>query len=662
MNTKILSAILMAVTAMTGCSSLDMPADPGIGGITADITSISVPAEGASYTVNLGVPGQGKEWKSIIPSDNWLTLTPDNGYDKSGHYRLTVTAAPHSGTDLRRGEICIYTDNDHINITVTQTPQVREGCCALSQKELNFAATQCDYRSVTISPYEDLEISAAGTDWLQIAGMPTATTVKAGKELTLTLAPDGPYTSKRSAAITFTGKSSGTQSTLLISHEAIENGNALPSRWYYTNSEASSCGWLTSASAGANYDTGKQRSYLTAVGVNNRKLNHTISTAYKSSIAVSGLYTGDYLLWSVPSDNLPAGSAVDFMLTISSADNNAPKYWICEILDGDQWRMPKESDLRTTPDGDKYSFYTKYYSSYQHASFAQSFTLENPVTDGIVRIRCRVVGSRNGSEGTLQPDNSGEIYLPSHEFHFSTITAYPGTALKDTKKVAILGNSFTHYFASAFLLKELARSQGYELDIRVHAKGSQYFSNHLDLERSRDVWGESGYDFVIMQEQSTRYSDYAKNPQKAILDDCKALSAKFRNGSPAAKIILENTWAFPKTNWNNYGSSAAFQAQLLEGTKAVAGADDNVDWVSPIGVAFDKANAAGITDLFYTDSKHPNRNGAYLKSCVNYLVIFGERFDSNASDGGCDPTVAAQLRSIAEETVLGHESEYFINR
>lgn len=94
--------------------------------------------------------------------------------------------------------------------------------------------------------------------------------------------------------------------------------------------------------------------------------------------------------------------------------------------------------------------------------------------------------------------------------------AYPGTALKDVKKVAILGNSFTHYSASASFLKKLARSQGHELDIRVHAKGSQYFSNHLELERSRDVWSETGYDFVIMQEQSTRYSDYTKNPQTSI--------------------------------------------------------------------------------------------------------------------------------------------------
>ena len=147
----------------------------------------------------------------------------------------------------------------------------------------------------------------------------------------------------------------------------------------------------------------------------------------------------------------------------------------------------------------------------------------------------------------------------------------------------------------------------------------------MELELSRDITDRSGYDYIILQEQSTRYSDYANNPQETTLSDCKALTARFRNGSPTSKIILENTWAFPKSNWNNFGSSSEFEKHLLNGTLAIAKADNNVDWVSPIGVAFDKAVAAGMSDLFYTDSKHPNRNGAYLKSRVNYLVIFGEK-------------------------------------
>lgn len=657
------SIVLCAAAIFSaGCSSDDDKTSAWeIEHLTADVTSLSVPAEGGSYAVNIGVTGNS--WKSIVPKDSWLTLGPNGGHgtDKDGHYRLMVNVAPNPSGESREESICIYTTTEYLKITVTQAPLIREGSCEIAEKEIRFDPTDCSYRTVTVSPYEEVEISLTDAGWLQFADMPKETSgVK--DEITFSIAPDGPYTQARKARIDFIGKESGKITSLDIIQQPTTTLNAMPSRWYYTQPQAADCGWTTTGTAAANYDAGANRSYMTAVGVNNRKLEHVICTTQKNSVAVSGLYTGDYLLFSIPSENLPSGTDVDFMLTVSSANNSAPKYWICEIYDGNGWQAPKESDLYVNADGDKYSFYTKYFSSYQHALFAQTFTLRNAITDRMVRVRCRVVGARNGSDNTLAADNTGEIYFPTHEFHFCSVAAYPGVALKDVKKIGVIGNSFTHYFASPYVLKELARSQGHELDLRINSKGSQYFSNHLTLERSKKVYEEGGYDYVLMQEQSTRYADYIKNPDPKALSDCRGLSAAFREKSPSAKIILENTWAFPSGNWNGYGSSDSFLADLLAGTMSIATDDNNVDWVSPIGVAFNNAAKQGITDMYYTDNKHPNRNGIYLKACVNYLVIFGERFTDGVSDCGCEPTLAAKLRAIAEETVLGHESEYFINR
>ncbi|WP_295729380.1 BACON domain-containing protein [uncultured Muribaculum sp.] len=658
-----LSIVLCAASIFpAGCSSDDDKAKEWeIERLTADVTSLSVPAEGGTYEINIGVTGN--DWKSIVPKDSWLTLGPNAGHgtNKDGHYRLMVNVAPNPTRESREESICIYTTTEYVKINVTQAPLIREESCAVSEKEIRFDPTDCTYRTITVSPYEEVEISLSDAGWLQFADMPE-TAVGPGDDITFSIAPDGPYTQVRKARIDFIGKESGKITSLDVIQQPIAPGNSIPSRWYYTQAQAADCGWTTTGIAPANYDAGANRSYMTAVGVNNRRLNHVICTTQKNSVAVSGLYTGDYLLFSIPSENLQPGTDIDFMLTISSAGNSAPKYWICEIYDGNGWTAPKESDLHVNADGEKYSFYTKYFSSYQHAIFAQTFTLRNAVTDRMIRVRCRVVGDRNGSDTALTPDNTGEIYFPTHEFHFCSVAAYPGVAMKDVKKVGIIGNSFTHYFASPYVLKELARSQGHELDLRINSKGSQYFSNHLTLERSKNVYEEGGYDYVLMQEQSVRYADYAKNPDPKALSDCRGLSAAFRAKSPAAKIILENTWAFPSGSWNGYGSSEPFLADLLAGTMAIASADDNVDWVSPIGVAFENAAKQGITDMYYTDKKHPNRNGIYLKSCVNYLVIFGERFNTGVSDCGCDPAIAAKLRTIAEETVLGHESEYFINR
>ena len=440
--------------------------------------------------------------------------------------------------------------------------------------------------------------------------------------------------------------------------------NCLPARWYFTESEMQSSGWVTKQMLPANAGEGKSFAAISAVGVNDRTPVTSLSKVYKTSAAAMKMFTGDYLLFTLPVKSLAAGTDIDFMATFGATDNSAPKYWMCEIFDKGEWRQPKESDIKTAADGTRYSFYIKNFSSYQHTTFVQTFTLSEAVSDGLLKIRCRAVGNVNGGGTTLLPTAAGGIYMPSHEFHLATICAYDGVRAKDTKKVLFLGNSFTHYFCTAWKLKELARSQGHQLDMRINIKGSQTFANHLTLELSQAAINEGGYDYAFLQEQSQAHATYSANPTANVqlLTDMRNLSAQVVKASPDCRVVLENTWPFPKSSWDGHGSSASFEQALLAGAKAIAAADDNVACVSPIGVAFDKAYSAGITDLWYTDSKHPNNNGAYLKACVNYLVIFGEPFDENAVDCGVAADIAAKLRAIAEYVVLGNESEYGIDR
>ena len=71
--------------------------------------------------------------------------------------------------------------------------------------------------------------------------------------------------------------------------------------------------------------------------------------------------------------------------------------------------------------------------------------------------------------------------------------------------------------------------------------------------------------------------------------------------------------------------------------------------VSPIGEAFriSREERPDI-DLFSKDKKHQSEYGTYLKACVNYLMIFGGKFNGNASACGLDPEICAYLRSVAE--------------
>lgn len=438
---------------------------------------------------------------------------------------------------------------------------------------------------------------------------------------------------------------------LLLPLDYAIAGTPLVAHWYYSKEYADSGVWLTDGIAPATYGDGAMMEPVSPAG---RKFSRTITSDYSRSIALSGLGTDDYLLYTLPCPSgLPAGCGVDMMLTMAADADDAPCYWIVEIFDGGRWTAPATGDLLMDPDGTPYSFYLRKFHPYQHASFTQSFVLGHELTPGdTLRIRCRVSGVRDASDRLLRADGGGSVYLPSHEFHFCHIAAYPGVSEFDVKRIAILGNSFTFYYASPFMLKELARSQGHRLDMRLHLKGGRTFGQHLGLERSLDVVDYGGYDLAILQDQSQQHSRYASTGNDTILADTRALTARIRQHSPDVRIILENTWAYPRRNWDGYGSAEKFTAMLSCGAVAIAAADPDIDCVSPLGQAFLDAQKVGIPDILYTDSKHPGINGAYLKTCINYLLIYGERFTDSVSDCGCDPDIAAQLRAIAEHTVL----------
>lgn len=535
-------------------------------------------------------------------------------------------------------------------------------CVVLSQPAVEFAADRYDYRPVTVTAAEEDVVMVMPSDsWLQTAEVP-GDTVAANSTVRFYVAPDGPTVTRRSASIEFRGLASGRSTALTVSQEPMTVADSFPAKWHYGTDEAAGGGWLDHGAARANMGVGRNGAMMTAVGVNNRRLGHVLATSYKQSIGIANLYTGDYLLFSVPVKALPAGCDVDFMLTIAANDNTAPKYWVAEILDGGEWRKPDGPlDLRQT-DGEDYSFYTKWFNAYQYATFAQTFTLRNAIDNGLLQVRCRVVGRRNGADGELSPLNAGTVFLPSHDFTACGLTAYPGIRQTDMCRVAVLGNSFTYFNGSLFMLKEIARSQGHRLDMRAHLKGAQSFRSHMGLERSVGVIDEPGYDYVILQDQSEQHNKLADGKGDNVIADTKALTARFRAASPDARIILENTWCSPKKDWNTYGSPEIHTDRLLTGALHVAQADPDIACVSPVGVAFESAYKAGIPGLWHSDMKHPGRNGSYLKACVHYLVLYGEPFTDSVPDCECDPAIAGRLRDIAEQTVLGHETDYGITR
>lgn len=546
----------------------------------------------------------------------------------------------------------------------SQVPAEPEFGVNLSSVELNAQGSNAAVVQLSSVDY-DWTVSADG-DWVHVTDLSDAPVVSgvrdSGVQYIKIGADANTKTAPRSAVVTFASTDGSKSATVRVDQQA--RGEAFPSKWVFQASTLPLYGssWTddnvipaTSGAAG----------FISVV-----RGDANASAAFKRSVvtnrpAVSTMVEGDYWLYTFPVENLAAGSVVDFNATMAG-EANSPKYFIVEYLDGGVWKSV-EADLLTAPENPavRYTYKcsgTATGSSYQHATVMQTMRFENAVTDGEVKIRCRAVGPYTCAGGTqnITATNAASS-IPPYGFTGSYVQNFGTATPRDTKKVLCLGNSFSYYSNPAWMLKEIAWREGHALNIKAHFKGSQTLTQHLSLGFSTDVIEQGGYDFAFLQDQSQNPANYGRDATASILTGLTTLADKVRAASPSCKVILEETWTFSSASYGGFTDFPTFETYNDAGAKAMAKAAGT--WVSPIGPAFRQVREGGSgINLYYSDSKHQSEYGAYLKACVNYLVLFGERFGADPADCGLNPDKAAYLRSVAEQIVLGNEGDYFIER
>lgn len=546
----------------------------------------------------------------------------------------------------------------------SQVPAEPEFGVNLSSVELNAQGSNAAVVQLSSVDY-DWTVSADG-DWVHVTDLSDAPVVSgvrdSGVQYIKIGADANTKTAPRSAVVTFASTDGSKSATVRVDQQA--RGEAFPSKWVFQASTLPLYGssWTddnvipaTSGAAG----------FISVV-----RGDANASAAFKRSVvtnrpAVSTMVEGDYWLYTFPVENLAARSVVDFNATMAG-EANSPKYFIVEYLDGGVWKSV-EADLLTAPENPavRYTYKcsgTATGSSYQHATVMQTMRFENAVTDGEVKIRCRAVGPYTCAGGTqnITATNAASS-IPPYGFTGSYVQNFGTATPRDTKKVLCLGNSFSYYSNPAWMLKEIAWREGHALNIKAHFKGSQTLTQHLSLGFSTDVIEQGGYDFAFLQDQSQNPANYGRDATASILTGLTTLADKVRAASPSCKVILEETWTFSSASYGGFTDFPTFETYNDAGAKAMAKAAGT--WVSPIGPAFRQVREGGSgINLYYSDSKHLSEYGAYLKACVNYLVLFGERFGADPADCGLNPDKAAYLRSVAEQIVLGNEGDYFIER
>ena len=521
--------------------------------------------------------------------------------------------------------------------TLSLTPQSGEhpSDFEVNKESLSFPGSNYAPEAVLIRTYgEGASVTAEGLSWL--AEDPSMQ-IAASSSATLYLTPSGANVrGVRSGKLIVTSES-GRKLEIPVEQDGLDpSEEGFPAKWeisgsYYTEATVAGQRWINEGISTATAGSGK--GYITTVSESGLEHRHFLTG---NTLAVDGMGSGDYILWSIPTRHLSAGTDVDFMLTLDVLSGNSPAHWAFEYRDGETWKGAGE-------------FRTKYFEDANHTTFIKTFSLSQDLENDFVQVRCRIK-----DEG----DVSGGIYFPRMTFMSSYLISYEDAPeAEDKGTLMALGNSFTYYYGSLWMLKEIARREGIQLSMRANLKGGQSFRMHLDnLEFSNEVIEEGGYDYAILQGTSYSAADFARDGFKA--DDdiylaAKEIAEKVRRYSPDATIMLEHTWAYATTqgDFKGYDGYDGFDKYLALGTDALMRLIPQFDKVSRIGPAFAVARSEGYS-MYYTDAFHPARLGSYLKSCVNYLTLFGRKFGPNPANCGLPEADAARMREIAEQIVF----------
>lgn len=228
------------------------------------------------------------------------------------------------------------------------------------------------------------------------------------------------------------------------------------------------------------------------------------------------------------------------------------------------------------------------------------------------------------------------------------------------KSALFIGNSYTYANNLPEMIVKVAASQNNEFKYQSSTPGGYLWATHSTDSNSTKKIDAGNYDYLILQEQSTRLADTEYG-----------LSKYFHNSFPAAeylnhrsklsdichKTMFYLTWGrkeghgiyqFPFYQGANYGE---MQDNLTLNYSQLA--DLLNAEIAPVGEAWRQVSLQHPEIELYTgDGSHPSAAGSYLAACVFYTAIFQEQMASPWKPDQINQATADILSNTATNILL----------
>jgi hypothetical protein len=204
-------------------------------------------------------------------------------------------------------------------------------------------------------------------------------------------------------------------------------------------------------------------------------------------------------------------------------------------------------------------------------------------------------------------------------------------------RILFIGNSFTQRNNVPNLLADLAAARGITVEHELVSAGGASLRRHWNGEKAKAAIETGGYDYVVLQEQSTLP---VKNATR-MAENVREFDAHIREHG--AKTVLYMTWARRGTPEAQQAITAAYESIGKELGAIVV----------PVGRAWQAFLAKhDEPELYDRDGSHPTLAGSYLAACVFLARLLGENPVGIESDlKGLGPDDRLAIQRIARQTV-----------
>lgn len=215
------------------------------------------------------------------------------------------------------------------------------------------------------------------------------------------------------------------------------------------------------------------------------------------------------------------------------------------------------------------------------------------------------------------------------------------------------------------MLKNIAASKGFEIDVDASAIGGYSLQRHCENEQTLRKIKSRQWDYVVLQELSLNPCYPPEAVDTLTYPYAKTLSDMVHENSECTQLMFYMTWG--RQNGYTYDTTYlplctfdGMQERLCESYCEMA--NDNNAWVAPVGMAFKymKENFPKV-QLYVEDRSHPSSEGTYLAACVFYATIFRDSPEGASFTYGLDTDEAAILQHAAYEVVFGNIEKWRLN-